>query len=116
MEDRLMQQLKKSVLELLVLQVVCRGSTYGYWLLSIIREQSGGLFTLREGTLYPILYRLEDEGLIRSSWSPAEGRAAPKKMYQATEAGVLRLQRYRQMWNEVSETVNVFLQEGDQLQ
>ena len=59
MEERFLQQLKKGVLELLVLQTSCRGPTYGYELIAQLGSRSGGLFTLREGTLYPILYRLE---------------------------------------------------------
>ena len=76
MEDRYLQQLKKGVLELLVLQTICRGPTYGYELLSRLSSSSGGMFTLREGTLYPILYRLEDDGLIEAVWRQESGRAA----------------------------------------
>ena len=61
-----MQQLKKGVLEMLVLEALCDDPTYGYELLGRLKERSGGLFILKEGTLYPILYRLEDEGLISS--------------------------------------------------
>ena len=61
MEDKFSQQLKKGVLEMLVLKLVCDGPTYGYQLLTRLKEESGGRFTLKEGTLYPILYRLEDE-------------------------------------------------------
>ena len=87
MDDRFLQQLKKGVLEMLVLETVCKGSTYGYELLTRLKEQSDELFALKEGTLYPILYRLEDDGMIQSSWSQGEGRVAPKKMYSATEKG-----------------------------
>ena len=72
MDDRFLQQLKKGVLEMLVLETVCNGSTYGYELLTKLKAQSDALFTLKEGTLYPILYRLEDDGMIQSSWSQGE--------------------------------------------
>jgi len=85
LEDRFLQQLKKGVLEMLVLETICAGPTYGYALLTHLKEQTSGLFALKEGTLYPILYRLEDDGLIVSNWSAPEGRTAPKKMYAATE-------------------------------
>lgn len=49
MEERFLQQLKKGVLELLVLQTICRGPTYGYELIAQLGSRSGGLFTLREG-------------------------------------------------------------------
>ena len=97
MEERFLQQLKKGVLELLVLQTICRGPTYGYELIAQLGSRSGGLFTLREGTLYPILYRLEDDGLIRSAWLSPGGRAAPKKMYSATEEGVREAVRRREI-------------------
>lgn len=113
MDDRFLQQLKKGVLELLVLETVCNGSTYGYELLTRLKERSGGLFMLKEGTLYPILYRLEDDGMICSSWSQGEGRTAPKKMYTATEKGQQeRLHRW-QMWQTFSETVNSFYPRGE---
>ena len=51
MEDRFLQQLKKGVLEMLVLEAVCDGSTYGYELLFTLKDRSGGMFTLKEGTL-----------------------------------------------------------------
>ena len=112
MDDRFLQQLKKGVLEMLVLDMVCKGSTYGYELLTSLRQQSKELFSLKEGTLYPILYRLEDDGLITSSWSPGEGRNAPKKMYAATEKGRQeRLCRW-QIWETFSNTVKGFYQEG----
>jgi len=56
LEERFTQQLKKGVLELLVLETVCKGSTYGYELLTYLKEYSNEVFTLKEGTLYPILY------------------------------------------------------------
>lgn len=111
MEERFIQQLKKGVLEMLVLEAVCRKETYGYELLTTLREASGGLFTLKEGTLYPILYRLEDDGMIISSWSKGEGRNAPKKMYAATEQGQEARIRHRQVWKKFLSAVDGFYRE-----
>lgn len=108
MEDRYLQQLKKGVLEMLVLELVCKGPTYGYELLSKLKSVSGGKFQLKEGTLYPILYRLEDDGLIAASWSQGEGRVAPKKIYEATEKGQEENMRRQKIWQEFVETVNGF--------
>lgn len=113
MDDRFLQQLKKGVLEMLVLETVCNGTTYGYELLTRLKERSHALFALKEGTLYPILYRLEDDGMIQSSWSQGEGRIAPKKMYSATEKGLAERQRRREVWRMFSSTVDSFYQEGD---
>lgn len=113
MDDRFLQQLKKGVLELLVLDTLCRGSTYGYELLTSLKAQSGGLFALKEGTLYPILYRLEDDGMIQSSWSQSEGRTAPKKMYSATEKGRQERQKRWNIWRNFTAAVDGFYQEGE---
>ena len=112
MEDRFSQQLKKGVLEMLVLQLICENPTYGYGLLSRLKERSGGRFALKEGTLYPILYRWEGDGMIRAKWSQGEGRTAPKKIYEATEAGRMENIRRRMVWLEFEETVGSFFREG----
>lgn len=114
MDERFLQQLKKGVLEMLVLESICRGQTYGYELLTNLKNRSNGLFTLKEGTLYPILYRLEDEGMILSSWQQGEGRSTPKKMYSPTEKGLLENAKRIQMWKNFSETVDRFCIGGNQ--
>lgn len=113
MENRFIQQLKKGVLELLVLKLVCDSPTYGYELLQRLKESSGGQFQLKEGTLYPILYRLEDDGLIAAKWSQGQGRTAPKKMYEATESGREENDRRQKLWQDFSQTVNIFLAGGN---
>lgn len=114
MEDRFAQQLKKGVLEMLVLKLICEKPAYGYELLSELKLSSQGRFSLKEGTLYPILYRLEDDGMIRSQWSTGEGRAAPKKIYEATEAGRAENLRRQCVWREFENTVNAILQGGQE--
>ena len=111
MEDRFSQQLKKGVLEMLVLELLCRRPTYGYELLSLLKERSDGLFCLKEGTLYPILYRLEDDGLIRSVWQQGEGRSTPKKIYLPTELGIEENINRKALWAQFSRKIAQFLQE-----
>lgn len=113
MEDRFSQQLKKGVLEMLVLQLICEKPTYGYELLSRLKEGSAGRFALKEGTLYPILYRLEDEGMIRASWSQGAGRVAPKKIYNATEEGRMENIRRQQIWADFEKIVDGFMAGGE---
>lgn len=112
MEDRFSQQLRKGVLEMLVLKLVCDMPTYGYELLNRLKTQSQGRFQLKEGTLYPILYRLEDDGLIASSWSQGQGRTAPKKLYEATDRGRAENAARQRTWQEFQDTVRLFLEEG----
>jgi len=108
MEDRLLQQLKKGVLEMLVLEIICQEPTYGYELMAKLKVHSADLFTLKEGTLYPILYRLEDDGMIIAAWSQGSGKTAPKKIYTATEKGLQERQRRFHIWKAFSRTVNGF--------
>lgn len=111
MDDHFSQQLKKGALELLVLSLLCQRPAYGYELLYTLKERSRGLFTLKEGTLYPILYRLEDDGYIVSAWSSGEGRSTPKKIYEPTDAGRAELQRRTAIWRDHSSCVNQMLKE-----
>lgn len=109
MEDRFSQQLKRGVLEMLVLKLICDEPTYGYDLINQLKERSEGQFQLKEGTLYPILYRLEDDGMITARWSQGEGRVAPKKIYEATAAGREENIRRQMIWREFEVTVGGFL-------
>ena len=113
MDERFAQQLKKGVLEMLVLKLICREATYGYELLSRLKNGSGGMFTLMEGTLYPILYRLEDEGMIAASWTAGEGKVAPKKIYTATEKGREENLRRQIYWKDFTGIVDTMLGEEE---
>ena len=62
-QQRFAQQLRKGALEMLVLQRLARAPAHGYAIIQQLRTASGGLLDLKEGTLYPILYRLEDGGV-----------------------------------------------------
>ena len=64
----------KGHLDLLLLAVLAGGRAHGYTVISALRQRSEGTFDLPEGTVYPALHRLEDAGLLSSSW--ADGRAA----------------------------------------
>lgn len=68
------QQLKKGVLEILVLDIIQEQDVYGYELLKKLDENSVGLFALKEGSLYPIMYRLEDKGHIASYRQESKGK------------------------------------------
>ena len=112
MEDRLLQQLKKGVLEMLVLEIICRKPTYGYELMTQLKVCSGDMFTLKEGTLYPILYRLEDDGMITASWSQGEGKQTPKKIYTATSTGHAARMERKEIWGSFTETVDKYITKG----
>ncbi len=56
----------------LLLSVPSSGPAHGYAIISALRDRSGGTFDLPEGTIYPALHRLEDSGLLASTWAGAE--------------------------------------------
>ena len=78
-------QLRKGAAELAVLVALAKGESYGLALLEQINE-AGGL-ELSEGSIYPLLNRLQTEGKIRAWWSQDEGASHPRKYYALTEEG-----------------------------
>jgi PadR family transcriptional regulator len=79
------QGFARDINELLVLSTLRSDAKHGYQIALDVEAESNGLFRFRHGTLYPILHRLEEEGLIRGSWSKGGGRR--KKVYSLTAAG-----------------------------
>lgn len=111
MTERYEKQLKKGVLEILVLKLLETEEKYGYQLIQQMREQSGEMFTLKEGTLYPILYRLEDEGLVLSRWSEPKGKEVARKYYGITVQGKTALTELIELWEVFSGQVSDMLKE-----
>lgn len=113
MESKFVQQLKKGVLDLVVLRLIANADTYGYEIIQKLEKTGGPHFKLKDGTLYPVLYRLEDSGYIRSAWQMNEGRANPKKYYSITPEGRQKYQEYWDSWNAFNESVRQICGEGD---
>jgi PadR family transcriptional regulator PadR len=82
----LARELKRGTLEMIILALLTERPMYGFELISEMRERSGGGFEMKEGTLYPVLYRMEAGALVKSHWD-AEGRAVPRKYYHVTASG-----------------------------
>lgn len=83
------QSFSKDIHELLVLSALRPGPKHGYQIALDVESESNGLFRFKHGTLYPILHRLEEAGMIRGSWSTEGGRR--KKVYSLTRKGRTRL-------------------------
>jgi DNA-binding PadR family transcriptional regulator len=86
----------KGNLDLLLLSVLAAGPAHGYAIISALRDRSEGTFDLPEGTIYPALHRLEEAGLLASSWAQAEGRR--RRVYGLTDEGVAALAAERTEW------------------
>ncbi len=109
MNDGFERQLKKGVLDMLVLQLLSEGAGYGYQLIQELKQRSGDIFSLKDGTLYPILYRLEDSGYIESKWNAAEGRQVPRKYYEITGEGITALEDMLLSWKEINAGIGQIL-------
>lgn len=109
MDDRYLKQFKKGILEIIVLKFLSTHEMYGYELISMINEKSRFL-EIKEGTLYPILYRLEDDGLMETRWEQA-ARGVPKKYYCITEKGRKTLQSAADMWLTFSAEIEKILKQ-----
>lgn len=94
---RLRRELARGTTELAVLSVLSVRRRYGYELLKVLREAGEGVLEVKEGTLYPLLHRLEDSGHILATWE-AEGRARPRKYYVITPDGRTYLGMLRAEW------------------
>ncbi len=103
------KQFKKGVLELGILKLLSEKDQYGYSIIQEINIRSNNTLDLKDGTLYPIMYRLEDAKLIESYWQEPEGRGKPRKYYRITSTGK---ERFRQMlydFNEVNDGITKIL-------
>jgi PadR family transcriptional regulator, regulatory protein PadR len=96
-------------LDLLVLKILSRRPRlHGYALMSAIQEWSGDVLRADEGSLYPALHRMEEEGWIRAEWITKEtGRRA--RAYELTPAGRKQLARQESRWYAVTSAVNRIL-------
>ncbi len=86
----------KGHLDGLILSVVSRGPLHGYAVIEALKARSGGSLALPEGTVYPALHRLEDDGLLKSEWSNASGRR--RRVYSITKRGEKELGASRERW------------------
>jgi transcriptional regulator len=91
-------------LDMLILKAVSLRPLHGYGVLLRIRQISGNALDIPQGSLYPALYRLEHQGLIRAEWGESEnGRRA--KYYSVTAAGRRRLREETAGWNRLAAAI-----------
>jgi len=93
------QNLTKSCNEALILASLRAGPRHGYQLALDIEQKGGGTFKFNHGTLYPILHKLEKEGLIAGAWS-AEGPRRKRKSYTLTGRGRRYADQQLAAWQE----------------
>ena len=93
----------KGHLDGLILSVLARGPLHGYAVIEALRDRSGGVFDLPEGSVYPALHRLERAGLVASGWSEVGGRR--RRVYSLTVSGRRAAEERRSEWRSFSAAV-----------
>lgn len=98
-------------LDTMVLATLEEGEAHGLGILQRLESAGCGLLKMKEGSLYPALYRLEAEGLVTSSASPvpAGQKGAPRRMYRLTRKGKASLTQGRQQWRDFVSVVGGIL-------
>ncbi len=95
------------------MKIIGDEDAYGYDLIKRMEQSSDGYYSLKEGSLYPILYRLEDRGLIESYSQTFEGeRKVARKYYRITQEGQKALEEMLDEWKTHVKKTNQVLEQG----
>ncbi|MUT67942.1 PadR family transcriptional regulator [Paenibacillus sp. NEAU-GSW1] len=104
------KELMKGSTVILILTLLNRKEMYGYEMVKEIEQSSDGVFTFKEGTLYPILHTLEVELMVEAYWNEEGGRK--RKYYRITDHGRKQLEEKKREWSLFRSTVDRVLGEG----
>jgi len=107
--DKLRQELRRGILVLAVLGSL-RQSHYGY---SLRKQLQDAGLDIDEGTLYPLVRRLADQGLLISEWQQGEGRE--RRYYRLSDEGALLLASLSREWQQLNGHVDKILEAGNEI-
>ena len=96
--------LLQGTLDMLILKAVSLGPLHGYGVLLRIQQISKDQLEIQQGSLYPALYRLEDQGWIASEWGESENKRKAK-FYWLTTDGKRQLQSEEEKWKRMAEVI-----------
>src|SRR4029453_2575662 len=102
------REIKRGSLELIVLHLLGPGEAYGYEIVSKLTAQTNGALEVTDGTLYPVLYRLERAGYVNVRWETPE-RGVPRKYYRLTDAGRNELAQLTHEWTTFANAMAALL-------
>lgn len=112
MNSNYVQQFKKGSLEMMLLCLVAKKETYGYEIITALNDHGASLLGYaKEGTVYPILYRLQEAELIQCRIAPSAANGGSKKYYSLTEKGRETLLELIAFWENYTLCVNNFIRE-----
>jgi len=102
-------ELKKGSVQLMLLALLVKKEKYGLEITRELKELTGGIFDLKEGTLYPALRRLEQRGFVESHWLERES-GVPRKYYKLTEKGLAAFREASSVWEGISDSCRKVLE------
>ena len=103
-------EIRRGVIELSIMALLDKKEMYGYEIAKKLKALTSEILAVEEGTLYPLLRRLEKKGWVEVEWIIADGR--PRKYYKLTKRGKIALEKMKFHWRLLVSEVNKVL-EGD---
>lgn len=101
-------QFLRGLMEIALLRLLQNGPEYGLEILERLRTDAG--LNVAEGTIYPLLHRLEKSGTIKSEWRIDPGGGRPRRYYALTPEGIVEFNALAAEWRRISGTLNAFLE------
>lgn len=111
MSQKYIQQFKKGSLEMILLCLIARKETYGYEIITELNRRADVLGYAREGTVYPILYRLQKAEMLQSRIVYTTANGGSKKFYSLTKKGRTALEEMISFWRDYTICVDEFIGE-----
>ena len=105
------KELLKGSTVILILKLIHKKPMYGYEMIKEMEKKSNGVFTLKEGTLYPILHTLEAKLLVEAYWGEGSSKRK-RKYYRITDLGRLSLKEKEEEWTTFRSAVDKMLWEA----
>ena len=106
------RELRRGSLELIVMHLLSAGEAYGYEIVTKLAERTNGSLGVTDGTLYPVLYRLENAGFVTIRWETPQ-RGVPRKYYRLTETGRVELERMTREWTAFSDAMTRLIRQSE---
>ncbi len=112
--SQLLGGLKKATIEMILLKLLKEQDMYGYQMTQQVKKRSNGLYTILEGSMYPILYRLEEQGYI-SCYEQKAGKRQTRVYYRLEDPGREYLEEIHSAYEQALSVINFLYEskEGD---
>jgi transcriptional regulator len=101
--------LLQGTLDLLILKTIAREPLHGWGIAKRIQALSGEVLSFGQGSLYPALHRLEQQGWVRAEWKDSDA-GRPARVYSLTRDGRKQLERELNNWNRLSSAVQLLIE------